>query len=727
MCQFPFNNAIRYFRIDNFKTEVDTSTEVPIEFDPEFLQESSVEERDIPKKDIFTPGSIHSLEAAKFWKEELKANDWVMGVIEKGYIIPFKSTPENYEEANNRSAKKNMEFVREEVRELVKLGVVERSLKKPHCVSPLTVSEKTITEGKTKLRLCLDGSRCINLHIQEEKVTLTHFQRSLELTKQGDFQTKYDLKSAYHHIKIYKPQTKYLGFAIENEKGGIEYYVFLYLPFGLASAVHAITKIFKPINAYLHSLGIRHAIYIDDGRALADSPEIAEKNRQTIYQTLKQAGWIIETNKSDQEGQSSQVKSYLGFIIDTKEMTVSLSPEKILAVRKSVEDTLEQGRKPMKAKELAKTLGKMVSTEPALGGMPLMAARAGYIQLEIATEKDGWNTTFSLSKETMAGLNYFIENLHQFNHTPIRTDATEISVLSIIGPPDKFITKDFVANHVRTKEKQIWASDASGFATCAYSIQGDDLYFRGKLDQEQKQTSSGHRELMAVRYTLEYYMKKWDRKNETTNIYWLTDSTNLVTFLTKGSGKIAIQREVFRVMDICQRMKLKIIPIHLRREDPRIQIADDGSKISDTDDWQVDYQTFTNINEEIEFTIDLFASDTNNKCKRFYSNFYCAGTLGIDAFCHDWAGERCWICPPVKEITKIIKKIRKTKVSGVLYIPEWQTADFWTEIFSINRQLVWPFKTVKASRPYLIQKEFNSKSPFRGRSKFEFLELKFET
>ena len=180
-------------------------------------------------------------------------------------------------------------------------------------------------------------------------------------------------------------------------------------------------------------------------------------------------------------------------------------------------------------------------------------------------------------------------------------------------------------------------------------------------------------------------------------------------------------------MDICQRMKLKIIPIHLRREDPRIQIADDGSKISDTDDWQVDYQTFTNINEEIEFTIDLFASDTNNKCKRFYSNFYCAGTLGIDAFCHDWAGERCWICPPVKEITKIIKKIRKTKVSGVLYIPEWQTADFWTEIFSINRQLVWPFKTVKASRPYLIQKEFNSKSPFRGRSKFEFLELKLET
>ena len=141
--------------------------------------------------------------------------------------------------------------------------------------------------------------------MREEKVTLAHFQRSLELTKQGDYQTKYDLKSAYHHIKISETQTKYLGFAIEKEDGSVEYYVFLYLAFGVASAVHAITKMFKPINAYFHSFGIRHSIYIDDGRALSDSPEQAEKTRKFICQTLLRAGWIVEAKKSDQEGQTS--------------------------------------------------------------------------------------------------------------------------------------------------------------------------------------------------------------------------------------------------------------------------------------------------------------------------------------------------------------------------------------------------------------------------------------
>ena len=510
----------------------------------------------------YTPGSIHTKDTAKFWKEELKASGWVMDVIENGYVIPFESLPKEYEEPNNSSAKKNMKFVREEVRELARTGVVEYRLEKPHCVSPLTVSEKNLPDGQSKQRLCLDGSRCINLHMREEKVTLAHFQRSLELTKQGDYQTKYDLKSAYHHIKISETQTKYLGFAIEKEDGSVEYYVFLYLAFGVASAVHAITKMFKPINAYFHSFGIRHSIYIDDGRALSDSPEQAEKTRKFICQTLLRAGWIVEAKKSDQEGQSSQVKSYLGFTIDTQEMKVSIPREKCSSIRKTVQDTVSHGEKFMKAKELAKTLGKMVATEPALGKMPIMAARAGYIQLEIATEKDGWNTSLSLNKETIAGLNFFIENMEQFNNSPIRTEATEISVVSIVGPPDKFIKTGFVANHVCTKERQIWASDASGFATCAYSIEGDNLYFRGKLDKEEKETSSGQRELLAVRHTLEYYMKNWTRKNEITNIYWLTDSTHLVTFLTKGSGKLIIQREVFRVMDICQCMKIKIIPIH---------------------------------------------------------------------------------------------------------------------------------------------------------------------
>ena len=241
---------------------------------------------------------------------------------------PFEQIPPPYEEENNATAKRQMQFVRETVYELKEAGVVEFTTQKPECVSPLTVSEKTKPDGSKKLRLCWDGSRCVNLALKKQTVTLSHLQKALETTREGDFQIIYDLKSAYHHIKICEEQVRYLGAAFETEQGEKIYFVFKYLPFGLGSAVHCITKLFKPINAYLHNLGIRHTIFIDDGRGLAESKDEAEKIRHIIYEALDKAGWIREPQKSDGAGDAGQVKEYLGFTINTREMTVKVIEEK---------------------------------------------------------------------------------------------------------------------------------------------------------------------------------------------------------------------------------------------------------------------------------------------------------------------------------------------------------------------------------------------------------------
>jgi hypothetical protein len=165
-------------------------------------------------------------------------------------------------------------------------------------------------------------------------VTLSHLSKALEVTKEGDFQVKYDLTSAYHHIKISDSQIGYLGAAFTKEDGSKQYFVFLYLPFGLGSAVHCMTKIFKPLNAYFHSLGIRHSIFIDDGRILSATPEGAENDRKVVYETLKKAGWTVEEEKSDGEGEASQIKEYLGFIIDTHQMSVRIKEDKKVSAKK---------------------------------------------------------------------------------------------------------------------------------------------------------------------------------------------------------------------------------------------------------------------------------------------------------------------------------------------------------------------------------------------------------
>ena len=675
----------------------------------------------------FYPGSIHSEDVRAFWQNDLQAGEWVMDVLTQGYVIPFVESPPAYEEANNKSAMQDMPFVIQAVAELQKRGVIEFRDEKPLCVSPLTVSKKFGRDGITKNRLCWDGSRCVNLYVKEQKVVLSHLRRSLEITREGDFQVTYDLKAAYHHVRIHPSQTKYLGAAIPKPDGGKQYFVFLYLPFGLSSAVHCLTKLFKPVNAYIHEKGIRHSIYLDDGRIVAETKCKAEDQRTFVYKVLKSSGWILEVEKSDKDGDANQSKEYLGFIIDTASMTVRLQEAKKQRILQQVSETISHGSKSFPAKELAGTIGKIVATEPALGPIVVIAARASYAVLEEATQRRGWNSSLVMSKEAQDGLQFFVDNCSEFDNSPIRSAATEISVLSIIGPPSSFMKSSFVANHVRTNEEKIWASDASGYATCAYSIKGDHLYFRGILNEDERMLSSGHRELLAVAKTMEYYEQTGTFTTKATNIYWLTDSRNLVTFLTKGSGKRHIQKDVFQIMIRCKRLNTRIIPIHLLRDDPRIKIADDGSKTTDTDNWQVDDQTFQRNRTRFKFTIDLFASDRNSKCQRFYSNFFCPGTSGIDAFSHSWDDEVAWICPPIQEIIRIVRRLKTSRTTGILFVPKWKTADYWVEIFNNEGRLLWPFNYMETCRPFIIQGTYNPHSPFAGKTKFEFLQLCFDS
>lgn len=319
-------------------------------------------ETDVEYKDQiqteFYPGSIHAEEVREFWRTELKAGDWVMETLKDGYVIPFKEFPPIYEEPNNSSATKDMDFVHQAVAELKRVGIIEFRTERPHCVSPLSVSIKISSNGLPKKRLCLDGSRCINQCIKEQSVTLSHLQRALEMTREQDFQVKYDLKSAYHHIKIHPAQTRYLVAALVEPDGRTQYFVFLFLPFRLSSAVHCITKIFKPINAFIHEKGIRYSMYIDDGRATAETRRKAEDRHKIVYDVLKRAGWILECKKSDQEGDASQSKEYLGFIIDTNSMTVRLVEAKKQRILQRVWETISYGSKPIQASELAKFLGK---------------------------------------------------------------------------------------------------------------------------------------------------------------------------------------------------------------------------------------------------------------------------------------------------------------------------------------------------------------------------------
>ena len=109
---------------------------------------------------------------------------------------------------------------------------------------------KVNLEGKLRLVLNL---KHLNQFLHKDKFKYENLRMALLMFQKDDLLFKFDLKSDYHHVDIYKPHQKYLGFAWETEEK-INYFVFAVLPFGLLSACYAFTKLLRPLIRYWRGL-----------------------------------------------------------------------------------------------------------------------------------------------------------------------------------------------------------------------------------------------------------------------------------------------------------------------------------------------------------------------------------------------------------------------------------------------------------------------------------------
>jgi hypothetical protein len=438
-------------------------------------------------------------------------------------------------------------------------------------------------------------------------------------------------------------------------------------------------------------------------------------------EVVTKAGWILELTKTDSIDDGNQVKEYLGFLINTKKMTVHLTDRKREGIIAATNELITSKGRFVATKHLAKVLGKMISCEPALGPFTFIMAKRAYVTLEEAVAKQGWRANLKVTEEIAEDLQLFIKQLEKYEGYPIRTAGTAISVISIIGPPSEHMRTTVIPNHVKQCPSEVWAGDASNVAVCAYSVKSQkEVYFIGELSTEERLLSSGHRELLTVKYTLESQLNTTGPCLTATTLYWLTDSTNLVSFLTKGSMKKPIQDDILKVLEYARMLNMSIIPIHLLRDDPRINLADAGSKCPDSDDWSIDSASFNRISEQYgPFSIDLFADQSNKKVTCFYSNYQCPTSIGIDAFCHSWDGEVAWVCPPVKLIIQVIRKIKSTKGKGVLICPKWPTARFWPILFPQGK-VTKPFTNVIEIAPQILQNQ-RARSMLAGKVNYAFL------
>ena len=116
------------------------------------------------------------------------ANPSVIDTIEKGYKIPFFTTPVSKFFQNNQSALQNANFVTCTVKELLKSGRIKETRAPSYIVSPLTVAKNSHNKPRLISRL-----RYINSFVYEDKIKFYDWRTMQDFVDNEGFLYKFDI------------------------------------------------------------------------------------------------------------------------------------------------------------------------------------------------------------------------------------------------------------------------------------------------------------------------------------------------------------------------------------------------------------------------------------------------------------------------------------------------------------------------------------------------------
>ncbi len=173
----------------------------------------------------------------------------------------------------------------------------------------------------------------------------------------GDWFMSLDLKDAYFHIQVAPHHRRFLRFVFEGVA-----YQYKVLPFGLSLAPHTFTRCMDAALSPLRQMGIRILNYLDDWLILAQSQAFLTSHKTLLLSHLV-CLWL-RVNLAKSTLSPSQRVSFLGTVIDSVQMTATISAERDTTIQRYAASFEERTACPLKA--FQRMLGLMAAASPVL-------------------------------------------------------------------------------------------------------------------------------------------------------------------------------------------------------------------------------------------------------------------------------------------------------------------------------------------------------------------------
>ena len=606
------------------------------------------------------------------WKE-VSGSKWVHTVIKHGVALEFSKHPRNRKaRAVDDCLEKERKIINEEFEQLRKEKIIERVTgHKQHHGVFLTAFVIRRADG-IRWRVITDG-RPINRYEIPRHFKMEGTKTVQDLLATGDWMTKVDLSNAYYHINVRKKDRCYLRF---RWKGQV--WQFRSLPMGLSSAPRTFTHVLKEPIRVLRSKGIRLVIYIDDILIMANTKEKAKAHTKSTVHLLKELGFLLKESKCDLVPKQEMV--FLGYTINSNNMTFSVPKEKVRAIRKEAKRVAT--RELTTPRKVAGFIGKIVAHSLALA--PAKEKTRELLNWKnkwIRKYKSQWDRLIKLSRKAKKELEWWHRRLQHWNGMAIVERAPTVEVESdaskhgfggwrkILNKAQKVVTRGFWKSLERTKHNNI-------------------------------------RELLAG----EYVIKATCQGMQNEVIVWYTDNTTAAAYINaKGGTKTELNFITQRILSWCRQHKIVLQAKHR----PGIELPTSDAlsrRKDDRHDWMIEATIFKKIDKAFgPHTVDLFASRVTTQTKKYFSRFPDHQAVGVDAFRQSWTEIKGFANPPFALIGRVLRKVKQDQAKITVMTPQWPSAPWWPVVTSMaQKKMIIPKEILKCRKG-----NWNTENPYQ--------------
>jgi hypothetical protein len=413
------------------------------------------------------------------------------------------------------------------------------------------------------------------------------------------------------------------------------------MAYGVKPAVTVVTRLLRPIKAYMHNLGIRFSFYVDDGRIAASSAQLCSEQTSFLLLVLQHAGWKIQWKKTVLTPSTSLL--HLGFITDSVAMRYFITPEKWNDVRLSLSSLLDTAAAgwPAAAKEVAAVLGRLNSLHRSHGSVVRVLSRSLQHQLGLVVDQEGWSGSFRLSSAAKAELELLLRWLPSFHGRAIPMSQAALHILSL--------------RQVAAAQAAVMAAEAACGADDSYRhsyvLHADgSLAVTADFILDVQAASGCLTELLGLSKLLDSEGDALAAAG-TRFLFWPTSLEASAKYIVSGSHNPVVQRVVFAIKRQESLTGLTVIPVWSPRSTSRLSSLSSKMLFSrNTDEWSVNRSHLPAVFRALGFfpQVDCFAIPANSISTVFFSAGPWLGAAGVDFFTQEpTPGASLFLCPPV--------------------------------------------------------------------------------